>query len=144
MSTTKLSIMDTIKNMGDSAQVPVANRKSVKDINPLKGTPHTSKDKAVLGIDEERIIVWAYPNFDHTSSDKFKIIAKAANMTTADLAARIVMDWFDKNIEEIDEITVSQLKAANTVDDIQKKLDAGARQLAKLQELMAKMKGTTE
>jgi len=143
MSTTATSsIVDAVKAMVAATQVAKDQRKKTTDVNQATGKNFTSKDKAVLGIDDDRSITWAYPNFEATDSEKFKLLAKACDTTASELASRIVMDWFDKNREAIEPVVADQLRGEQTEEDLQKKLEAIQRQqaatLAKLEALRKK------
>lgn len=145
MSTTTKSIVDIIKGMQPAGQVPADKRKTTKDMNAATGKLHTSKDKEVLGIGEGRVITWSHVNFTDTDSERFARIAKSSGVKTSELGAMIVMDWFEQNRPEIETIAGEVLANEQSAEDIDKKMQALTRQLAKLREMSeAKSKSTTE
>ena len=144
--TETMSILDTIKAMVPSRQIPAEQRKSTKHVNPESkdGTNYTAKDKAVLGIEADRSITWSFPNFFPEDSQRFKIIANEAGVTPGDLGSMIIMTWFEQNREEIDVIAGDVVTSGNSADDIAKKIAAANRTIANLMSKLETMKAKTE
>jgi hypothetical protein len=132
-------LIETIKMMIPATQIPVDLRKTTKMINPEKGIPFTSKDKAVIGVSKDRIITWGQVNFETSDSEKFGLLADEVGMKASELAASIVMTWFKDHRTEINEIVTVKMKKEVTAADVEKKLKALQVQLDKMNELKKTM-----
>lgn len=132
------TLVEIVKAMVSPTQIPVENRAKTNQVNPtarVAGANYTSKDKAVIGVDDDRSICWSSPNFVAQDAERFRKFAKACDLTPAELGATIVMDWFDKNYETIDSVVADQMKADMTEEQKNKKLLALEAQIAKLKAL---------
>lgn len=143
MDNTTLTIVDKIKTLVPSRQIAADKRAKVGTTNP-KARPEstnklfTAKDKAVLGIDEDRSITWSIANFTAEDSERFRLIAKESGTTPTDLGARIIMQWFEDNRQEIDEIVGEVLTKTKSADDIEKQYQAALRQVERLKAKLGK------
>lgn len=124
--------------------LPLSERKTVKDINPaskaLNGL-YTSKDKAVLGIPEENMTIWAPFHLCHDDNERFKIIAKEIDKDIQELAAEVLINWMNAHSEEIEEIALDKLKGDKSDDDLEKEIEAARKKMEKAIELLKSRKG---
>lgn len=106
-------------------------------INPATGKPWTEKSKPVLGISNDREVVWAGAHFDLYSHNTLLAFCKSLDMPADELLALVAMDWFAKNREAIEKAAEAHMVGEKTVDDAKKELEAAQRKLARLQEFLA-------
>ena len=138
MKTEAMSIVDKIKVFKPARQIAIADRKKVTQVNSGSGKNFTAKDKAVVGIHDDRIISWSFPNFEWSDSEMLKQVAKASGTTVSDMLTSVAMQWVEDNHTELHEIAGEQVrKIGATEEQLRAKIDRTNKQLEKLQLVLA-------
>jgi len=131
-------LIEFINNLPLARQIPVDKRMTVEMTNPETGKKFVPKTKAVEGIEEDRSITWSFANFTSSDDIRWKMLAKKANITAAELGARIIMGWFEDNREAIYEFCGDVNEVELSEEDIDKKMKALQKQIEKLTSLRSK------
>lgn len=98
------------------------------------GVGKSSKAKPRLGIEDDREVVWNHPNFSVVDHGILLAFCKAEDITPSELMARVCMAWFETNRVAIEAKADGFVRAAMTVEDVQKKVEAAKRQLQRYME----------
>ena len=134
---TEHPLITAIKGFVPFSSVPLADRPKTGDPNPdplSKSGSFTAKAKKVLGVPSDHTITWSPVHFDEDDTNRFQVLAKATGVSVDELGATIVMTWFRDNLVAINEIVNDRLAGETTMDELDKKLAAVERQIARLLE----------
>lgn len=111
----------------------------------------TDKSKHAIGAAPDRKVVWAWPNFSPADHDLFvtagKIYDPGDAYNSADprsFAARIVMDWFEKNRVQIVKDVQAFRSKDLTLDQAEVNVERLRRQFEEAQAMMLALKGDVE
>lgn len=101
----------------------------INTINPGTGKPWTSKSKPILGIHDDREIVWSPANFSVVDHSTLQGFCKKNKIKIDILLAKVCMSWFEENSTKIEEEAAGYIAAALTVETAQQKLENLQRQI---------------
>lgn len=97
------------------------------------GKPSTSKAKCRLGIPEDWEVCWTQFGLPLEDGQNLRALARSMDLAVSEMCARVLVEWFNTNRDEIYSAAADFVAEEKTDEDIDKMIAAELRKLERLQ-----------